>query len=327
MTRILFVDDEPAILAGIQNLLYKDRKRWDLVFALGGEQALEHVRRVPFDVVVSDMRMPGIDGATLLNQIRIESPATVRIMLSGHAEREAIVRALPAIHQLLSKPCGAATLRAAIDRAALSEIPAAIARLIGRVDALPTPTTIHEELARRLADPTTSVSDLAAVVSVDPGLAAKVLQLVNSAYFGSGRVVGSISEAVAMLGVEQFRYIVATTPMFSVCTGCVELDALRARSQRAAELVGARAVPAVRDLGYAAALLHQVGRIVLGPEVPESALVGTTDAQVGASLLAIWGLPAEIVELVRYQRDPDRVPPELRALAAVLETAIREVAA
>ncbi|HMG23584.1 MAG TPA: response regulator, partial [Kofleriaceae bacterium] len=114
--RILFVDDEPAILAGLQNLLYKDRKRWDMVFALGGQLALDEIRKESFDIVVSDMRMPGVDGATLLNTVKDECPATVRIMLSGHADREAIVRALPALHQLLSKPCDAATLRGAIER-------------------------------------------------------------------------------------------------------------------------------------------------------------------------------------------------------------------
>src|ERR1700759_4814157 len=108
--RILFVDDEPAILAGLQNLLYKDRKRWDMVFALGGQLALEEIRKSPFDIVVSDMGMPGIDGAVLLNRIKDESPSPVRIMLAGHADREAIVRALPPLHQLLSKPSDASTL-------------------------------------------------------------------------------------------------------------------------------------------------------------------------------------------------------------------------
>jgi DNA-binding NtrC family response regulator len=110
--RILFVDDDPSILAGLQNLLYKDRRRWDMVFALGGQLGLDEMRKAPFDVVVSDMRMPGIDGATLLGMIKDECPATVRIMLSGHADREAIVRLLPMLHQLLSSratrpPCAA----------------------------------------------------------------------------------------------------------------------------------------------------------------------------------------------------------------------------
>src|ERR1051326_8767432 len=102
--RILFGADEPAILAGLQNLLYKDRKRWQMVFALGGQLGLDEIRKEPFDIVVSDMRMPGVDGATLLNTVRAESPAPARIMLWGHADRGAIVRALPALHQLRKKP-------------------------------------------------------------------------------------------------------------------------------------------------------------------------------------------------------------------------------
>src|SRR6266545_6839404 len=112
--RILFVDDEPAILKGLQNLLFRDRPRWEMVFANSGELAVRELAKAPFDVVVSDIRMPGMDGATLLNHVKDRYPTTARIMLSGHAEREAIVRALPALQQLLSKPCNAQTLRRAI---------------------------------------------------------------------------------------------------------------------------------------------------------------------------------------------------------------------
>jgi DNA-binding NtrC family response regulator len=86
MKRILFVDDEPAILSGLKSLLYKDRKRWDLVFALGGNAALDEIRKCTFDIVVSDMRMPDLDGAALLQVVKAECPATVRIMLSGYAD-------------------------------------------------------------------------------------------------------------------------------------------------------------------------------------------------------------------------------------------------
>jgi DNA-binding NtrC family response regulator len=114
--RILFVDDDPAILTGLQNLLHRDRPRWEMVFALGGQLALDEIRKAPpFDVVVSDMRMPEIDGATLLSTVKEESPDTVRIMLSGYAADEAIERVRPALHMLLLKPCDVATLRNAIN--------------------------------------------------------------------------------------------------------------------------------------------------------------------------------------------------------------------
>src|SRR5262245_46191419 len=154
--RILFVDDEPAILAGLQNLLYKDRKRWDMVFALGGQIALDEIRKGSFDIVVSDMRMPGVDGATLLNTVKAECPATVRIMRAGHADREAMLRAMPALPHLLSKPCDAATLRGAIERSldgANVDRDARIRQLVGGVDKLPTPPDIYFDLTRLMQTP------------------------------------------------------------------------------------------------------------------------------------------------------------------------------
>jgi len=241
--RILFVDDEPAILAGLQNLLYKDRKRWDMVFALGGQLALDEIRKAPFDIVVSDMRMPGIDGAVLFNLIKDECPATVRIMLSGHADREAIVRALPALHQLLSKPCDATTLRGAIERSLDGTDPlrdAKIHRIIGGVDKLPTPPEIYYDLSRLMESPTASVADVVKIVTRDPGLAAKLLQLVNSAYFGTGQAITSIQQAVALLGTDRLRYIALTASVFSAAElagdAGFSLEQLQRESMRAAWL-------------------------------------------------------------------------------------------
>jgi YesN/AraC family two-component response regulator len=113
--RILFVDDEPAILAGLRNIFRKDRMRWDMVFALGGEDALGEARKQPFDVVVSDQGMPGIDGTTLLSTINEEHPETALIMLSGFIDTAPIVCALPTLC-VLTKPCDTAMLREAIER-------------------------------------------------------------------------------------------------------------------------------------------------------------------------------------------------------------------
>jgi DNA-binding NtrC family response regulator len=114
--KILFVDDEQAILDGIRNVLHRDRQRWDMTFAHGPEAALAAIANESFDVIVSDMRMPGIDGATLLNRVKAESPRTSRIMLSGSADQDEIERATAAVDELLGKPCDARTLRATIER-------------------------------------------------------------------------------------------------------------------------------------------------------------------------------------------------------------------
>lgn len=345
--RILFVDDEPAILAGLQNLLYKDRKRWELVFALGGQIALDEIRKAPFDIVVSDMRMPGIDGAMLLNLIKDECPATVRIMLSGHADREAIVRALPALHQLLSKPCDANTLRGAIERSLDGvnvDRDAKIRKIVGGVDKLPTPPDLFFELSRLMQSPTTSVSDVAKVVTRDPGLSAKLLQLVNSAYFGTGQSTTSIQQAVALLGTDRLRYIALTASVFSspegANSGGFSLQEMQQESMRAAWLARAFAEPAQRDEAFAATLLHDVGRVVLAlaqganfrllterVQRGESLLdvelevFGVTHADVGARLLAIWGLPSTLVDVVQYHHDPGSAPEACRALASIVHVA------
>jgi len=343
--RILFVDDEPAILAGLQNLLYKDRKRWDMVFALGGQLGLDEIRKAPFDIVVSDMRMPGIDGATLLNVIKDECPATVRIMLSGHADREAIVRALPALHQLLSKPCDAATLRSAIERSIDGidvDRDIKIRQIVGGIDKLPTPSNIFFDLSRLMQSSTTSVSDVARVVTRDPALSAKLLQLVNSAYFGTGQATTSIHQAVALLGTDRLRYIALTASVFSAPeTPCsFSLEDMQQKSMRAADLARTFADPEQRDEAFASTLLHDVGHVVLalcrGPEFKEFTervrrgedllqveleLFGVTHAEVGARLLAIWGLPTAIVDVVQFHHDPGSAPESRRKLASIVHVA------
>ncbi len=343
--RILFVDDEPAILAGLQNLLYKDRKRWEMVFALGGQLGLDEIRKEPFDIVVSDMRMPGIDGATLLNVIKDESPATVRIMLSGHADREAIVRALPALHQLLSKPCDAATLRGAIERSVDTvhvDRDAKIRQIVGGVDKLPTPPGIFFDLSKLMQAPTTSVSEVAKVVTRDPALSAKLLQLVNSAYFGTGQSTTSIDQAVALLGTDRLRYIALTASVFSTpdVPYAFSLEDMQQTSMRAAILARTFADPEDRDEAFASTLLHDVGHVVLalcrGPQYQELSariangedlleveleLFGATHADVGARLLAIWGLPTAIVDVVQFHHDPGSAPESRRKLASIVHVA------
>jgi len=345
--RILFVDDEPAILAGLQNLLYKDRKRWEMVFALGGQLGLEEIRKAPFDIVVSDMRMPGIDGAALLNVIKDECPATVRIMLSGHADREAIVRALPALHQLLSKPCDAATLRGAIERSVDTvdvDRDVRIRRIVGGVDKLPTPPDIFFDLSRLMQSQTTSVAEVAKVVTRDPALSAKLLQLVNSAYFGTGQSTTSIQQAVALLGTDRLRYIALTASVFSTpeveTAGAFSLEDMQQTAMRAAILARTFADPDERDEAFASTLLHDVGQVVLalcrGPEFQifcerirlgenvldvELDLFGVTHADVGARLLAIWGLPTAIVDVVQYHHDPGSAPESRRKLASIVHVA------
>jgi len=89
--RILCVDDEPAILRSLQWLL---RRQFDVSVAPGGAEALALVRDGDFDVVVSDQRMPGMAGAELLREVRRLSPRSMRILLTGYSDIQAILRSV-----------------------------------------------------------------------------------------------------------------------------------------------------------------------------------------------------------------------------------------
>jgi len=125
--RILFVDDDPSILAGLKNVLFLDRKRWDLAFANGAEAALAELAVAPFDAVVSDMRMPGMDGAELLVRVRDLAPAARRLILSGSADADDMERAQAAAEEVLTKPCTARVLRGTLERLLYSSSSAAAA--------------------------------------------------------------------------------------------------------------------------------------------------------------------------------------------------------
>jgi response regulator RpfG family c-di-GMP phosphodiesterase len=105
MDRILFVDDELAVLNGYERLLHRE---FEVSIALGGEQGLASIRsNGPYAVVISDMRMPGMNGAQFLSQVRQNAPDTVRMLLTGYADLNAAMDAVNEgnIFRFLTKPC------------------------------------------------------------------------------------------------------------------------------------------------------------------------------------------------------------------------------
>ena len=140
MMRVLFVDDEPNILQGLQRLLRPMRREWEMSFALGPREAIALFDQAPFDVVVSDMRMPEMSGAELLGRIRDINPAVARIVLSGHSQLESAVCSAGIAHQFLAKPCDAESLRETILRVlALRNLlkDPALTRVVAGIGSLP----------------------------------------------------------------------------------------------------------------------------------------------------------------------------------------------
>jgi len=354
LSEILFVDDEPDILAGLRNALRRHRARWNMRFALGGEAGLRELEAAPCDVIVTDMRMPGMDGLTLLGQVRQGHPQAARLVLSGHAELDAVVRASSVAHQYLLKPCDADTLCAAIDRALAIQALLAndqLRRVVGGLGTLPAAPAVYAALTAALADPDVDIRELAAIVTRDMGLAARMLHLVNSAYCGLAQRISSIETAITILGLNMVRHLDLTVEVFRSFggSGGAEFDALERHASLTAR-IARKLAPDRRtaDVAFAAGLLHDAGKLVLMRRASgayraavelaarsgtslfeaERASLGATHAEIGAYLLGLWDLPHAIIEPVAYHHTLERIGPggyDTTAAVALADLLAREV--
>src|SRR6266496_1348956 len=215
---VLFVDDEPNVLLGLQRSFHCMRHEWEMAFVNSGAAALEALAKHAFDVVVTDMRMPGIDGAALLEQMVIHYPNVARIVLSGHADAQTLLRAATRAHQYLSKPCDIRLLRAKISQAlTMQELLSQprLKELVSSLKSLPTLPSRHLELVTELESVDPTAERVTEIVSCDLGMTAKVLQLANSPFFGPQRRVATAREGIQALGVETIKALVISERMFS----------------------------------------------------------------------------------------------------------------
>jgi HD-like signal output (HDOD) protein/CheY-like chemotaxis protein len=347
MTRILFVDDQQHVLDSLRDALRPQRHDWEMLFASSGAEALAELDRAPCDVVVSDMRMPGMDGAALLGRIEQTHPSAIRIVLSGSTEREVVMRAAAVAHRLLGKPCDVDELVRVVARSCALRAMTAKGETGGQPIAasrLPAAPRLHRELTALLADGGATASDAAAIIAQDLAMSAKVLQVVNSAFFGLRRQITDVGQAAVLLGLGTLRALVLSSHAFekfqpSPPIEGFDLDALQRHCSQVAR-VARELVPIgqQRDDAFVAALLHDVGLLVLATQerdylamVLERARCehrplfeieqeerGVTHAEVGGQLLGLWGLTDGIVDAVAYHHHPQTVPqPQLDAVAAV----------
>ena len=347
MKRILFVDDEVKVLEGLERMLRPRRHEWEMVFAASAAEALQLLEARPFDVIVTDMRMPEMDGAQLLEQVQKRFPAVVRLVLSGYFEMEMAVRAVPVAHQYLAKPCDPEKLRAAIERACgftsiLTD--EAARKVVGAIGALPSVPRTCAALLEALRNPDVPIEEIGRIIEQDVGMSAKVLQLANSAFFGHLQEIATVRAAVSYLGLDVLKQLVLSAEIFRTFQPgrriagfaieefqehCRWTAAIAARLPAPKKTVSAAVV---------ASLLHDTGKLVLAVRLPEKfeltlqtahqracpfheveyELIGTGHAEIGAYLLALWGLPLPIVDAVCRHHHPAQAgdaPPGLDVLA------------
>ncbi len=318
-----------------------------MAFVGSGEQAIEAMQRQPYDVIVTDMRMPGgMDGGKLLETISERWPQTVRIVLSGYSEHAPTIRLIPFVHQYLSKPCQPQQLENVVERclglqALLSN--SDLRGIVGRIRQLPSLPDIYTALQNSVRDDKVTLREVAELVAADPALAARVLQVVNSAFFRLARRITNIEQAVNYLGFAAIRNLALSVEVFAHWPGggsdVLHLHQLQSHAQAVAAAAYALAAGTmIADDTLLAGLLHDIGYWVLAQECPadlhravelavaralplhvaESQVIGASHAEIGAYLLGIWGLPYSVIEAVAHHHCPARVThAEFDVLSAV----------
>ena len=337
-TRILFVDDEPNVLSALRRMFHDMRGQWEMDFASDGPSGLAMIAEQPYDVVVADMRMPGMDGAMFLRQAQIDNPGAIRIVLSGHTDRDMILQTVRPAHQFLQKPCQPEELKAVISRGlSLREVflDERVKNVVARLDRLPTVPRLYAALLDVLSQEDPSMREVSGLIAQDVGMAAGVLKLVNSAFFGLRVHVSSPAHAVNLLGLEVVKALVLGIGLFDrfdkEAFRDFDLEKLWSHCLGTARFARAIAVledasPEMREHAYIAGLLHDVGKLVMATNFPELYLeviracqagegtildmehhfFGASHAEVGAYLLGLWGVEDEVVRAVYLHHEPGR---------------------
>lgn len=348
--RVLFVDDDSMLLMGLQRGLRGMKSQWDMHFIDSGPKALELMAQMPFDIVVSDMRMPEMPGDKLLEEIRRLHPNTIRFILTGQADRESILRSVSPAHQSFSKPCDMEELKRSLTRAlSLRELlgDPGLLEVVSKIKNLPTVPSIYNQLLETLSRQDSSLADIGRVISQDISMTCKILQISNSAFFGTRHNVCSPAEAVSVLGIDIIKALTLSYSVFtefaSQAVPATEIELLWKHSSEVASLT--KLIAATEGLsrtqieeGYSAGLLHDVGILVLAAEQPDSyrSIVATADKDrslrynleketiscthttIGAYLLGIWGLPFDTIEAAAWHHNPlDSSCDKMNSLVAV----------
>lgn len=330
--RVMFVDDEPQILKGIARMLDSADVDWDVITATSGEAALDEMTVKAVDVVVSDMKMSGMDGAELLEKVSRLYPSTVRIILSGQSSKAAAFRAVEPMHQYLAKPCEALKLRETIARScSLRNVLQKTKShdFMGNISRLPSLPDIYQKVVQEIESPDGTLEGLGKLLSQDLAMTAKIMQLANSAIFGLQSTVNSPVQAASLIGMDAIRSLVLSVSVFSSFDGDATPGFTIEDISKHSLYVGglcqkiAKCEGLDRDMtneAFTAGLLHDIGKLIFASHaysdfanalalsssqnIPsfqaEKEVLGIGHDYIGGYLLSLWGLPQSIVEGVAF---------------------------
>lgn len=330
MKRILFVDDEKQILRALKRLFVSSD--YEVHFAESGEKALQLIESNDFDLLVTDIRMPEMDGLELLRQVKSESPLTLRVALSGYTDNKKIYSALEdnLAKLYLFKPWDNKELTSLIDRLfELEDIlkDKKLLNLINNLDELPTVPDLYAELCR-MVEENADIEAIAKKLEEDQSIASKLLRVANSAFYGAK--TGSISQAIMYIGLINVKNIVLSNGIFTSLG--IDRDLQRMLwehvnlTNRLMNAIYQKCLfKKVPNMFASAGLLHDIGRVIIYQyfmnefkealsimkENPNKSIVeienetiGVDHQKIGGYLLNWWEIPVPIIEAALFHHDP-----------------------
>lgn len=338
MKHIMFVDDDQKVLDGIRRSLRPMRFEWNMSFLTSGQETLEVLSKQTCDVIVSDIRMPNMNGVELLTQIKERFPSVVRIVLSGCADTDLLSECTKVAHQFLSKPCDIKTIKATLNQVGSlkDSLPDDdFLQLVSKLESLPSLPALYCEILDEFESPNGSIQRVGEIISRDVSMTAKMLQLVNSSYYGLAKSATTAVQAATFLGFDVIKSLVLSVKIFSHFDNKIgnDLDIKTLWSNSAKSSVFARQIAIFAkldrkssDFAQMAGMVQDVGTLVLAENMPalyreinqyakqqemeiwqaEKKLLGHSHMEVGAYLLGLWGLPKPIIEAVAYHHCPSQ---------------------
>jgi putative nucleotidyltransferase with HDIG domain len=332
---ILFVDDEKQILDALKRTFFNSR--YNLFFAESGVEALNILEKEKIDLLISDAKMPGMDGYQLLVKVKEKYPSTIRMVLSGYADEKLIVeiQGKGLAKRFLYKPWKNEELIRMVGQLFKVEKllkDRNLLELINKIEFLPSPGNIYQRF-NMIIEQDADIDKIAKIVESDQAIAAKILQVANSAIYGVN--TGSVKKAIAVLEPINVKYIILCAITEKNKNSLVgsrinrEINILwkhtistnQILTHLYSRIIGKK-IPEIYSM---VGLLHDIGKIVLMNYFPDRYLkaaaairnkkdwfyfyekmefTDTTHGELGAYLLNWWELPQPIVEAVLYHHNP-----------------------
>lgn len=336
--RILFVD------CGAVSKTHKDffskteEESWSTLICCKGSEAEKALGDDRYDICISDIHLPDIDGMEFFRTVRDNYPGTIRVMETDNRDHSFLIKASELAHLVVSPDCAPQVLSAILENSLQLRKILGNQKLherISSIKALPSPPEMYKQLMEELQQEDYSMHRVAEIIKSDIAITAKLLQLINSAFFGLQTHVESPLHAVNLLGINVVKNIVLTSGIFQKFHD-PNIPGFSAQSiyQRSIA-IGAGARHLANAFGFStrdvedsllAGMLHDIGKLIMLTYFTEELsaanelankeqitlfeaereVLGVTDAELGAHLLSLWNIPLTILEAVAFHYEPRR---------------------